>query len=175
MELTLKDFKPVNNWIPDSDGPSWRYAQGSNYLIDGSTGRKYFNEEPETIRTKCILLILGTPLIHSIASICNVVYRTFKVLTLAELWLEDNEEKPYQLKGRLIRVAADLAKAVSAPLVLAGLCLSAIYGVFMPYDGRKLYAALERAEYGGPILAPCFQPDPDSHFFGGDVNRKDAY
>jgi hypothetical protein len=175
MELTLKDFKPVNHWIPDSKGPNWRYASGSKYIIDGSTGKKYFNEESSTIRTKCFLLILGTPLIHSIASICNIAYRTFKVLTLAELWLRHDEEKPSPLKGRLTLVAADLAKAVAAPLVLAGLCLSAIYGLFMPYDARKLYGALERAEYGGPILAPCFQPNPDSHFFGGDANIKGAY
>jgi hypothetical protein len=47
--------------------------------------------------------------------------------------------------------------------------------VFAPYDDRKLYASIERAQYGHFILAPCFQPDPKSHAFGGDPKKEAVF
>lgn len=61
------------------------------------------------------------------------------------------------------------------PLSIIGLELAAIYGLFRPYDGRKLYASLEREIYGDFVLAPCFQPDPQYHALGGDINQKNAF
>ncbi|QLH34795.1 MAG: hypothetical protein HWD61_00545 [Parachlamydiaceae bacterium] len=53
--------------------------------------------------------------------------------------------------------------------------MSAFYGIIRPYDGRKLHANLETAFYGRPILAPCFQPNPKEHLFGGDINDPFAW
>lgn len=84
-------------------------------------------------------------------------------------------EKEYNLKGRIISAGGDLLRIVATPISLIGLELSAIYGIFNPFDGRKLYASFERATYGKHILAPCFQPDPEKHLFGGDMSQKDAW
>ena len=66
-------------------------------------------------------------------------------------------------------------RIIATPVSILGLELAAIYGIFQPYDGRKLYASFERATYGNFILAPCFQPDPKYHALGGDINEKDAF
>lgn len=61
------------------------------------------------------------------------------------------------------------------PIAIIRLELAVIYGVFRPYDSRKLYATLERAQYGRHILAPCFQPGATNHLFGGDAYKKNQY
>lgn len=47
--VTLGDFKPINNWEPEVGGPKWSEFDNSKEdipvnLIDQSTGRKYLNE-----------------------------------------------------------------------------------------------------------------------------------
>lgn len=65
----------------------------------------------------------------------------------------------------------DALRIIASPIAIAGLELAAIYGIIRPYDGRKLYASIERAEYRNFILVPCFQPDPTSHALGGDIKE----
>lgn len=162
MSVTLNDFKLINNWEPDIHGPSWvNYDSEAPdipaFLIDQSTGRKYWNESLIVVSFKCLLLTLGTPIIHTIAAVISVVYRIFKILILPE----DAGEQALKL--------------LATPFAVIGLELAAIYGIFNPYDGRKLYASIERALYSRHLLAPCFQPDPQFHFFGGDPNQRDAF
>lgn len=170
MDIVFKDFQLFNSWKTDSEGPKW-YRNGEEpvYLIDLSTGRKYLNESPWCVRFKCFLLTLGTPVVHLIASICHIAYRIFDLFN--HLCLES--EKPMQ--KRLTQVREDIFNIAMTPLVFVGLELSAIYGILRPYDGRKLYASLERSLYGQHLLAPCFQPDPTHHAFGGDLNAKNAW
>lgn len=52
----------------------------------------------------------------------------------------------------------DFLRIILTPLAIAGLEVSALFGLLSPYDGRKLYATIERALYGTAILAPGFQP-----------------
>jgi hypothetical protein len=53
--ITLNDFRPINTWKPDVDGPKWVMGSKSDpkepkYLIDQSTGRKYWNEYKGIVR-----------------------------------------------------------------------------------------------------------------------------
>ncbi len=179
MSVTLKDFYPINHWNPDVDGDQWnccaRHRGTAKFIIDMSTNRRYLNEDRGTVRIKSFLLTLGTPIVHSVAAICNVAYRTLKILTLSHFWMEKEQEKSYNFKERLVDAGVDFLKIVEIPLAMIGLELSAIYGIFRPYDGRKLYASIERATYGNFILAPCFQPNPKHHALGGDINEKGAF
>ncbi len=175
--VKFRDFQPINKWTPDFEGRIWvildsdgRTVKDPMTIIDHSTQRRYLNEFPGTIRCKSFWLILGTP----IAGLCGLVYRVVKLVTLAHFWLEKEEEKSYSLKGRLVDAGADFLKIITAPLVIIGLELAAIYGVFRPYDGRKLYATIERAAQV-ELLAPCFQPEPTYHIFGGDLNKPNAW
>lgn len=173
-DITLNDFKPVNNWEVDKTGEKWSDGE-PKYLIDDSTKRRYWNESENCVRTKCILLSLGTPFVHTIASVINVAIRAIKILSLSHFLMPKAEEKTYSFKQRFIDLGIDAAKMFTAPLVPLALQAVSIYGWFRPYDARKLYATIERASYGSFILAPCFQPDPNAHLFGGNANRRDQY
>ena len=171
--IVPQDFNPINTWIPDTKH-SWSNGKAM-YLIDASTDRRYWNESKGVVGFKCFLLTLGTPIVHSIATIANLAYRILKLVTFANFWINFEIDGSYDLKSRKAEWLKDLLRVVSTPVVLAALELITIYGYFRPYDGRKLYATVERAYYGNFILAPCFQPDPKFHAFGGDPNKRNAF
>lgn len=58
--VTLANFQLINSWKPAFNSVQWREG-GPKYLIDASTGQKYWNEPKNSVRFKCFLLILGTP------------------------------------------------------------------------------------------------------------------
>lgn len=177
MNVKWKDFRLVNKWTPDVKGPCYQ-CRGNNkgepqFLIDESTRRRYLNESRGVVAFKCSLLVVGTPIVHPVAGLYNIAWRIFKLVTLSHFWWPGGEH--YNFKGRALNASQDMMRILATPLAVVGLQLAAIYGLFRPYDGRKLYASLERATYGNWILAPCFQPTPSSHLFGGDLKRKDAF
>jgi hypothetical protein len=156
--VTIKDFQPVNTWESEP---------GTPYLLDMTTGNRYWNEPKGVVGTKAFLLALGTPIVHAIALTIQVFASALKLITLWHFWGHTGEKET--LKEKLLHAGADFLKIAAAPLALAGLELSAIYGIFRPYDGRKLYASFERAEYGHYVLAPCFQPNPERHLLNVSV------
>lgn len=178
MGVSLRDFQPINNWKPDLNGEKWQYGEERGepkFIVDQTTNRRYFNETRGIVRFKCFLLTLGTPFVHPIASIANVAYRVLKLATFSHFWANKDGETKYNFKARLANAGKDLLRIVATPFSIVGLELAALYGIFRPYDGRKLYASIERATYGNFILAPCFQPDPKYHALGGDINQKNAF
>lgn len=171
--IILKDFQPLNSWKVDVRGDT--YENGIPFhIIDQTTNRKYLNESKGVVAFKCFLLALGTPLVHIIASLVSTVYLITKVVTFSHFRIHKKEE-PYAFLARLGNAGKDVLKIVATPISLIGLELAALYGIFKPYDGRKLYASIERARYGNYVLAPCFQPNPSCHLFGGDMNDRNAY
>lgn len=178
MSVTLNDFQPFNRWKPDLDGPKydccWEHMGIPYYLIDEATGRRYLNESKGVVRYKCFLLTLGTPIVHSIASIVNVAYRIAKLVTLSHFWVDKKFGEVDTFNERLKDAGRDLARIITQPFTLIGLELASLYGLFSPWNGRKLYASFERAQYGNFILAPCFQPDPESHLLGGNIFERDV-
>lgn len=177
MNVTSKDFQLVNQWKPDLKGPKfdWPADNEPAFVIDQTTNRRYLNEDPFIVATKCVLLASVTPLAHSIASIVNVAYRTLKIITGAHFWMPKEGEKKYNFQARLTDLKIDALRIIATPVTILCLELSAIYGIIRPYDGRKLYATIERAAYGNFIIAPCFQPDPKYHAFGSDMKTKDGF
>lgn len=174
MSINLRDFQPINRWKPDLDGP--KYWDGTpQHLIDQTTSRKYLNESKVVVGFKCFLLTLGTPIVHAIAAVVNVAYRIVKLVTLSHFWMPKDGEQSYNFKSRLKDAGTDLLRIATQPIAIVGLELAAIYGLFRPYDGRKLYASIERAQYGNFILAPCFQPNAEEHLLGGDINERNAF
>ncbi|OGN56425.1 MAG: hypothetical protein A3D96_05025 [Chlamydiae bacterium RIFCSPHIGHO2_12_FULL_44_59] len=174
MSVSFRDFQPINTWKLDSDGSKWDDGE-AEHLIDTTTGRRYWNESKGCVGFKCFLLTLGTPIFHSIASLVNVAYRIVKLVSFSHFWMDKEGEKSYSFKGRLKDAGQDLLGVLTTPIAFIGLELAAIYGIFTPYNGRKLYASIERAQDGNFILAPCFQPDPKYHALGGDPKKKNAF
>jgi hypothetical protein len=175
MSVVLQDFNPINNWKVDEKGPKFENSNRPQFIIDSSTNRKYFNEDASVVRAKCFMVSCGTPFVHTVASIVNIAYRLFKILSFANFWLPQFDNKPYSFSNRLKKTGLDLVRCITAPMAVLGLEFAALYGLFRPYDGRKLYASIERGMYSHFILAPCFQPDPTKHAFGGDPNKQNAF
>lgn len=170
MSVTLKDFYPINTWTPEYTGPNWSDKPTvPKFLIDKATGRRYWNESKGIVGFKCFLLTPGTPVVHSIASVLNVDYRIIKLVTFSHFYNAKTTEEGVKEAGK------DLLRIVLTPISLVGLQLAAIYGLVRPYDGRKLYATIERATYGNYILGPCFQPNPTRHAFGGNAQMQNAF
>ena len=170
MDIQLGDFHPVNSWIAQEYGSkhsanrdylcarSWESGT-SRYVLDNSTRRFYFNESQTSLRLKCTLLTLSTPFIHSISSVCNAAFRALKLVAGFHFWTKKDLTKEYNFKERLFDAYTDILRIIATPIALLGLELSAIYGLYSPYDGRKLYASIESALYDGSFtLASCFQP-----------------
>lgn len=174
--LTFNDFKPVNDWVEERESGEVYDNGCPMYIIDQSTGKHYLNSSEKGIRFNCIVLsLLGVPICHTISMVGHTAYRIGKIVTGAHFWITKENERDYSLKERGLEAMEDLVKIVSAPFVLCALEASAIYGLFRPFDGRKLYASFERfAFYDRFFLAPCFQPDPSCHFFGGNLRTRDA-
>lgn len=112
------------------------------FIIDPITQDRYLNDPSWLVTFKCFALTLASPLCHALALPLSGAYRC---LSLCKGTQKNNIEKT-------------IALIVATPLLYVGLCFSSIYGIFSPYNGRKLYATLERVAYEGAVLAPCFQP-----------------
>jgi hypothetical protein len=179
MSVTLGDFQPCNNWKLDTEGEKWKSYNGDKqepkFIIDETTNRHYFNESKGVVRFKCLLLAIGTPFIHCLASIANIAYRILKIVTGAHLWLPKDGGKSKTAEDPARDLDIDILRIAATPFTYVCLEMAALYGLFKPYNGRKLYASIERAAYGNFILAPCFQPDPKYHALGGDINKKNAF
>ncbi len=174
MNLTLKDFQPINRWELCLKGGTWSDGE-PKYLIDQTTGRPYWNETMSCVRQKCILLALATPLVHLAAAIKYIACRIFKLITAAYFRMSPAEGTSCTFKAQVKEAAKDLIRIFTAPIALIALELSAFYGIYSPYNGRKLYGSLERLQYDDFILAPCFQPNPIMHVFGGDPNARNVF
>jgi hypothetical protein len=170
MDVKLADFQPINTWKPDLDRKNWNNDGETQFIIDLSTNNRYLNDSPTTIRVKCFLLTIGTPIVHAIAALLNVALRIVRLVTFYNFFATKAS-----FEEAFVEDLKDLARILVSPLVPIGLELAALYGVLNPRDGRKLYASIERAFYGNAILARCFQPNPTSHLLGGSIEQKNAY
>lgn len=182
--LSDKDFAIRNVWKVSHEE---RWSNGEpRYIVDKSTNRCYLNQSLNNIRLKCCALTFGTPIVHSLA----FVFKTLRLVSGYYFWskkekgffdfstrkfVKSNWQTRDDFEERLGQSVKEFSSIISIPFSIIGLQFSAIYGIFKPYDGRKLYASIEKAVYDGGCLAPCFQPSPHRHFFGGDIDKKDSW
>ncbi len=145
-------------------------------IRDKTTGKTYLyaratnEDDPDTeddflieTRIKCLALTFFTPVVQPLASSFNVVKRVLRLVSGYNFWPEEFTEKPYDFKANLFNAGKDVVRIIGTPFALIGLEAAAIYGIISPLNGRKLYAAIERAMYDEWRLAPCFQPDIKPH------------
>lgn len=179
MSVGRADFQVINEWKVEENGKKWNCCKEhkglAKFIIDQTTGKRYLNESRLCVRIKCLMLLVGTPVIHPIMAICNIAFRILKLVTFSHFWAEKDGESTYNLQERRADAKKDILRTVATPFSIIALEFAALYGVFRPYDGRKIYASLEKIIYGDLFLAPCFQADPKSHRLGGDIDKKDAF
>jgi hypothetical protein len=158
MDVCRADFNLVSEWKIERSGPKCVDCGAPLYVIDKATGRRYSNESKLAISLKCASLALLTLPFHALGAIVVVAYRIIKAISR---FLPSR--KLHHFSARYTAAGKDLAKAVAAPLAVIGLEAAALYGIFRPLNGRKIYATLERATYKDSVLAPSFQPDQSHH------------
>lgn len=125
------------------------------WLKDEATGKEYLFESKWLVRYKSYLLAIASPFVHLFGVPFAMVQSGWRLAS----------GQPREGKG-----SDEVVRLFTAPLAYLGLEGSAIYGLFRPYEGRRLYAALERFLYDGPLLAPCFQPGATRHLFGSAID-----
>lgn len=157
--IKLSHFIPHNQWKA--------HKEWADYIIDQSNGDEYWIDDPLMKKMKCLALAGATPLVQIGSLLLNMINRIIKLVTLAHFWYPSQNSND-SFKRRLSRFGEDALNAALTPIYYLGLELSALYGLVRPYDGAKLYATFERCAFGKAFLAPCFQPQPTEHFFGGD-------
>ncbi len=178
-KMTWEHFRLCSFWTVAHDTKKYKNSSEPMYIIDSQTGDRYFNEDTDVIRFKCALLTFGTPIVHTLAAIAHIAYNLIKLLSFYHFWktLDNNnyENPEYNLKQRSLDAGEDLFHILFAPINILLLEFAALYGIIMPHDGRKLYASLERFAFDDSVLAPCFQPDPQEHLFGGDITVQNTF
>lgn len=153
--------------------PGHSYACEVSYSVDTRNCDKYWQDDPNITRLKCFGLIVATPIIHAMGLVFNIANRIVKMVTLAHFWHSSSDH--YSCSEKCWSLGKDLLVIVSSPLIYIFLELSAVYGLFLPNDGKKLYATFERCAYGQALLAPCFQPDATKHLGGGVLGQKNEW
>lgn len=140
---------------------NYQHHNSEYAFIQDKDGNIYNNDDMCTIRTKCILLLIGTP----IASVLRAIYHLGSLLYKL-VWY------PIQLmKGKITWKEACKELTNHALDIFAsifyGICMeaSALYGIADPLNGRYGYGVMERAlnrdgfkDKSKFYLAVCFQP-----------------
>lgn len=130
--------------IPEHFTPSfWKYTYNedlnSHRKIKDPLNNDYYLDEPKyIIRDKCFCLSLAVPIFHTAIMIAN--------MTLCVL-----NSFYYLGKGMIFRDASQFAKIpfeifklLLAPFLLIFAELTAIIGILMPLNARKIFASIER-------------------------------
>jgi len=179
MSVSLGDFKPLSKWEIDYDGEKFKSSFGDEdnpkYIIDTATGRRYLNESRRVIRIKCAIIALGTPFIHIPCGVLNMVVRIAKLFTGYHFWPLKQNAPVKGFTNNCLEFSKDELRIITQPFSIIGLQIASFYGIFNPYDGRKLYATIERAQYEIPLLAPCFQPEAEKHLLGGNIDIQNTF
>jgi hypothetical protein len=181
--ICFKDFCPWNRWDHCFDA-----KHGLILDTDGTTQRRYWFQENNILRFKCFLLVLWAPLNH-LAKTGERVFRLvtayhFRKVKFIKNTFNPKQIRPYPLLDRVQKQGSDLLKILATPVLVSCLVFSALYGVIIPKDGRKLYASFERLFFSKckmkaidllsrkpALTAPCFQPEATHHALGGDTNN----
>ncbi len=177
--LTIWDFCPLNTWTVQTHPPEILlkhpqhpedpkyptilcticYEDGTPlYLVDSKTDGIYWNETKAVVRLKCLGLFIGVPILHSL----SILY--FSACAIQSFFVHPSTEK-----------LQEIAKFIFlGPVAIVALEVAALYGLFRPYDGRKIYASIEKLLYGHGMWAPCFQENPAGHLLGGDITKRNT-
>jgi len=164
-EICFSHFLPFTYFENDPNG-GW-FAT----IRDLSNGDLYLDDDQ--IRLKSLALSTLGIIPQILFTLLNLINRIIKLVSFAHFWHPSQEE--LSLGKQIWSFGADLLRVAFTPLIFLMMEIAAIYGIIAPYNGRKLYATFERCAYGDGKLAPCFQPRPDRHFFGGNLENPSSW
>ncbi len=167
IEIAFPEEKPKLTFEkgPDRWGVAaftWR-AKTIHLPWDCQTGYIYNHDSKNLLRAKCFLLIPRTWIDTTLRTIYHAAMAVFRTLALP-LTLIQNRQKTQEQLRKIGQAVADIFRA---PLYALMGTFSALYGLFKPLDGRRLYGYFERClnrqQEDLPLpkkhyVAPCFKP-----------------
>ncbi len=148
------------------------YQRGGRLYQRDCSSEHIFHYQPKwLLRIKCIALTLFTIPIGGIIAAAHILHNLASITRSIVQW----DWRRESVGDPLLRIAA-------APFALLALQFAALYGIFDPNCGRKLYGSLERAMYPdidslprvfivSGKLAPCFQPIVISQLCPYEIKR----
>lgn len=145
--------------------PALFQMRGRDYplILDQTTGYIYSDDSKRTVRIKCTLLTLRTPLDATLRTLGHIASTLFKALSLP-LALVKGKTAFLQTLKRTQSAGLEVLRAPFFGILCMG---AALYGIVKPFEGRALYSYLERSLNGqsGHVerrskyySAPCFIP-----------------
>lgn len=159
-------------------------------VLDKTSELLFLNDPRELVHIKCILLSIFVPIFHGALSVLQILF------SIGKLGLDIKRtiiEGPTKFYDNLHNVLKDLIKIILAPLLVIILELTAIVGMILPLNARKIFGSIERLmvnefevhkfwnsryinndkfqEGNKAVLAPCFQP----HMFYDDSLETDNF
>ncbi|MBS0585374.1 MAG: hypothetical protein JSR76_03615 [Verrucomicrobia bacterium] len=167
VSYSFKDFQP-SGWTVVSDGDKYEGIEIPKWIRNDVTGKKYLNEKESTIRAKCAVFVIGTPVLHALYSISLVAETGAQIIRRFAI-----AKAP--LKVKLLNTGKELLRVALLPIAIVGLTLAAAIGVFNPRYGRQLYGSIEGVIYKMGKAAPCFAPNARAHGAGGPIGRRGAW
>lgn len=182
-DIKLGDFNPYNKWTSLAKQGIFKDQTGRSYQADNNSRWEFLG-----LATTGIVLI---PTIHHlVAAIADVGLSVLKTASFYHFWKADpnasdlyavvlNEETggyekpaPLSFKGRVWDAGKEVAYLgaylLGLPLSVAALYVIPYYGMIRPLDGAKLYATIERLQFGAGVVEPQFQP---LHMHTGNKHR----
>lgn len=196
FRLSLKSFLPGGKWTPCDNRGVFSDSKDPMWTKDSLTGAVYLNQPTGVLRFKLSFLtglLAGVIGGNALSLGINAGYRALKVVSLSHFWLPSSCIDPnhkwngrYDVKKRVVELAKDVARIVATPFAWLGLFFASWIGAFSfskngPRDGAKIFSSIEIAMYGGRMddgyfgWAPCYQPEANSHAFGGNINHSRAF
>ncbi len=167
MQISLGNFTPVNQWIPEDSATTWKDSDEKALLVDQTTGNRYLNISENTLRACSAIVVVVSPIIEAIAIVANVIDLASFTLYLIK---GPNANTADYFIAKIVNVGIRLLKIASAPISLVALELAAIYGLFRPHDGRKMYEIISRVSIDNLSTTDRDYID----IVRGDTSRKDV-
>lgn len=159
--------------VKDPDTGETRSVSELTYIEDIKTGDLYLDEPTYTVATKCFCVVLGMPFYTVGKMVWHAVKTPLEIgsiaidaiLKVGQLFLSGNytegAKEAYCTLQRTFEVlSTGLFEIKKAPFFGLGCALTALYGVFKPYHGRKFEALLENAWQQGSSHKEDFRNVP---------------
>lgn len=176
MDVCYQDFSLRSTWVPETGGPQWgknylgsHLDSGPLFIIEQETGKKYLNQRKTLLRIKLAMVLVTSPVMQILALIRKVFARAVDFLQALTFRAKNS------ICANIKHANQSLLLIIAMPLIYLAIELSALYGLFCPLAGRKLYASFERLAGSETFVAPCFQPNPTDHYFGGAIDDPLAF
>jgi hypothetical protein len=149
--VTVSKIDSQGQIMYDRNHPDPQYVAEFPYVVYDPTGELFIRDPLNTIRVKCVGIALLSP-IFSAVRLMRSLYRTvLDTASAASRFFASFFEPDANTTESRLRVFSDwshrmkdnILKIVTAPMLLIGMELGAMVGIFMPLEGRRIVAMAE--------------------------------